>query len=101
MRVMLACAYGMSTNMLVQRMKSAAEGKGYEIWAVSKNDIKTEMGNFDVLLLGPQIAFELEDMKALVGDKAPVGLIKGADYGMMNGANVVAFAEELYNEFKK
>ncbi len=101
MRIMLACAYGMSTNMLVERMKKASADKGYEIWAASKNDVKEQLGNFDVLLLGPQIAFELEELTQLVGGATPVALIKGADYGLMNGENVVKFAEELVKEYNK
>lgn len=99
MRIMLACAYGMSTNMLVQKMKEAAKEKGYKIWAVDQAKIKTEIGNFDVLLLGPQITYMLEDVKKLVGD-VPVAVVPQVDYGRLNGANVVAFAERLVKENK-
>lgn len=101
MRIMLACAYGMSTNMLVQKMKEAAKGKDYKVWAVDQQKIKLEIGNFDVLLLGPQITYLYEDMVKLVGDQAPVAIIRQVDYGRLNGANVVAFAEQLFEEFKK
>ena len=53
MKIMLACCLGMSTSVVVQKMKDAAkeQGKDYEIWAVDQNKIAENVGNFDVLLL--------------------------------------------------
>ena len=41
MKIMLACCLGMSTSVVVQKMKVAAkeQGKDYEIWAVDQNKI--------------------------------------------------------------
>lgn len=100
MKIMLACAYGMSTNMLVQKMKQASKDKGYEIWAVDQKKIEQQLGNFDILLLGPQISYMLEDIQKLVDNRAPVEVIKQMDYGRLNGAAVVEFAEQLYKDFK-
>ncbi len=59
MRIMLACAAGMSTSILVARMEEASKAQGREdtIWAVEQGTIADEIGNFDVLLLGPQVRF--------------------------------------------
>ena len=56
MRIMLACNAGMSTSLVVAKMQDAAkaQGKDYKIWAVEQGEIQNELGNFDVLLLGPQ-----------------------------------------------
>ena len=45
--IMLACAAGMSTSMLVKRMQDAAkaEGKDYEIFAKSTSDIDAELAS--------------------------------------------------------
>lgn len=58
MRIMLACNAGMSTSLVVAKMQDAAkaQGKDYKIWAVEQGEIQNELGNFDVLLLGPQVA---------------------------------------------
>lgn len=97
MRIMLACATGMSTGMLVQRMKEYAENqvKDYKIWAIDVASVKQYVGKFDVLLLGPQVSYKLEDVKKLCNAETPVGVIKPVDYGRMNGAAVVQFAESL------
>lgn len=101
MRIMLACALGMSTGMLVERMREAAkaEGKDYEVWAVDVGSV--DQNEFDVLLLGPQVTYLLSDMEAKYGDKVPVKVIKPVDYGRMNGKAVVKFAEDLIAAYKK
>ena len=40
-RILLVCSAGMSTSLLVQKMKKVAEsqGKKYEIWATPVDDI--------------------------------------------------------------
>ena len=94
MKIMLACCLGMSTSVVVQKMKDAAkeQGKDYEIWAVDQNKIAENVGNFDVLLLGPQVRHLQRKVKATVGDSAPV-----AAYGRCNGAAILKQAEDLVN----
>ena len=95
---MLACCLGMSTSVVVQKMKDAAkeQGKDYEIWAVDQNKIAENVGNFDVLLLGPQVRHILRRVTKLVGDQAVVDVIDGPSYGRCDGAAVLKQAEDLY-----
>ena len=76
MRIMLACNAGMSTSLVVAKMQDAAkaQGKDYKIWAVEQGEIQNELGNFDVLLLGPQVRHLQRKVKATVGDSAPVAV---------------------------
>lgn len=99
MRIMLACCAGMSTSVVVQKMKDAAkeQGKEYEIWAVDQGKIEENLGKFDVLLLGPQVRHILRKVKAQVGDQAPVAVIDAVAYGRCNGAAVLKQAEDLVN----
>ncbi|MDQ0361796.1 PTS sugar transporter subunit IIB [Breznakia pachnodae] len=103
MRIMLACALGMSTGMLMEKMKEVAiaEGKDYKIWAVDMSSIDKNEGEFDVLLLGPQVNYLLDDMQKQYGDKVPVLIVKPVDYGRMNGKNVLRDVEKAYTEFNK
>lgn len=96
-RILLSCALGMSTGMLMERMRdaAAAQGKEIKVWAVDTGSVAQYEGEFDVLLLGPQVVYLLNDMKKKYGDKVPVASIKPIDYGRMNGAAVLAYAEEL------
>lgn len=97
MRIMLACAAGMSTSLVVSRMKEAAEsqGKDYKIWAVEQGQIEDELGNFDVLLLGPQVRHIMRKVTKIVDGKAPIAVIDAVAYGRCDGAAVLKQAESL------
>ena len=98
--IMLACAAGMSTSLLVTKMQAAADEKGFDadIFAVPApevDDILSEK-KVDVLLLGPQVRYLLDQFTEKLAQKnIPVGVIPMVDYGMMNGSKVLALAEEL------
>ena len=98
--IMLACAAGMSTSLLVSKMQKAATEKGFdaEIFAVAAAEAQdyVEKQHVDVVLLGPQVRFMEADFKKKMEPKGiPVGVIPMADYGMMNGAKVLEFADTL------
>ncbi|WP_241667897.1 hypothetical protein [Akkermansia muciniphila] len=59
MKILLACSSGMSTSLLVNKMKEAAQAQGIEaeIWAVGQSEVDAEMQKADVLLFGPQMRF--------------------------------------------
>ena len=98
MRIMLACNAGMSTSLVVAKMQDAAkaEGKDYKTWTVEQGEIQDELGNFDVLLLGPQVRHILRRVTKLVGDQAAVDVIESSAYGRCDGAAVLKQAEALY-----
>ncbi|WP_080145654.1 PTS sugar transporter subunit IIB [Marinilactibacillus piezotolerans] len=98
--IMLVCAAGMSTSMLVTKMQKAAESEGIEtdIFAVSANEADNYLASkpVDVLLLGPQVKFLKKQMETKVeGKDIPVEVIDMRDYGMMNGKNVLDKALSL------
>ena len=98
--IMLACAAGMSTSLLVTKMQAAADEKGLdaEIFAVPAQEVDDIIleKKVDVLLLGPQVRYLLEQFTEKLKDKnIPTGVIPMVDYGMMNGSKVLALAEEL------
>ena len=97
MKIMLACCAGMSTSILVNAMKEAAQaqGKDYEIWADNTTAVADQLGNFDVLLLGPQVRHMLRKMTKTVDGKAPVAVIDAVAYGRADGAAVLKQAEDL------
>ncbi|WP_165314498.1 PTS sugar transporter subunit IIB [Weissella sagaensis] len=100
-KIMLACAAGMSTSLLVTKMQEAAKagGKDYEIFAKSTADIDNELSSSDkpdVLLLGPQVSFMKKEVKAKTDAAGiPMDVINKMDYGMMKGDKVLATAEAL------
>ena len=95
-KIILACAGGFSTSMLMSKMRDAALEAGHEvnILAIPENDIH-EHTDSDIILLGPQISHLLEDIQKEVN--IPVEVINSLDYGMMNGSKVF---EEAWNKIK-
>ncbi|WP_041137791.1 PTS sugar transporter subunit IIB [Beduini massiliensis] len=102
-RVLLCCAAGMSTSLLVTKMEKSAADRGIEakIWAVSEKSVDAEEGNYDVLLVGPQIRYKLKELEKKCEGKCPVSMIDMRDYGRMDGEKVLDLAVKLYDEFYK
>ncbi|PRR79324.1 PTS sugar transporter subunit IIB [Clostridium vincentii] len=98
MKIRLFCAAGMSTSILVDKMKIAAKEKNIEvdIEAFPESQLAKCLENVDVALLGPQVGYKLPKVKVICQAKGiPVEVIPMVDYGMMNGAKVLEFALKL------
>lgn len=96
--IRLFCAAGMSTGVLVDRMKTAAAESGVEadIAAAPVATMEEGVNGIDVALLGPQVRYKLDEAKKICGErKIPVNVIPMRDYGTMNGKNVLDFAVRL------
>jgi len=100
-RILLACSSGMSTSLLVSKMKEVAKARGIEaeIWAVAQDKAPTEMERADVLLIGPQMRF-LKKKFATVAEKVgiPIDVIDPIAYGRVDGEAVLNKALELIGE---
>lgn len=97
-KILLCCSAGMSTSLLVTKMLKAAEEQGIEVTidAVPEAEVHKRDGQFDVLLLGPQVRFLFNKFKGLYEPKGvPVDVINTVEYGTMNGAKVLAHALRL------
>ena len=68
-KILLVCNAGMSTSMLVAKMKKAAQADGVEVSIEAKSlaDAKKEIQEANIVLLGPQIRYELEK-RLIAGD---------------------------------
>jgi len=95
MKIILACAGGMSTGMLVNRMKEYAQGQGIEsiIEAYGLSELEDYVEGADIILLGPQVGFQKEEVQEKYPN-LPVEVIDMMDYGMMNGEKVFKLAKE-------
>ena len=96
MNILLVCAAGMSTSLLVNRMKVAATNKGIDVQIEAHpiGSIEQYGDNADVILLGPQVRYDLKKVQAEYPEK-PVEVINMQDYGMMNGEKVLDHALEI------
>lgn len=98
MNILLACSSGMSTSLLVSKMKEAAEKEGIEanIWAASQDKAMVEIEKADVLLIGPQMRF-MKKKFSKVADEAgvPLDVIDPILYGRVDGKAVLEKALAL------
>lgn len=98
MKIILACAGGYSTSMLVERMKEAAKEKGLDIDidAISTGAIDKIIDNVDIIMLGPQMGHAEEGLKKKHAEKnIIITVIDMIDYGMMDGEKVLNQALDL------
>jgi PTS system cellobiose-specific IIB component len=88
--IMLFCAQGMSTSLLVNKMKKAAEEEGYDckIEAYSLVALAQKAPDADIILLGPQVRFYEKKVKAKFPNKK-VMIIDMSMYGRMDGRGVL------------
>ncbi|MGN1343785.1 MAG: hypothetical protein ACI4U3_04345 [Traorella sp.] len=98
LKITLACAGGVSTSILCNRIKTAVKNRGIEevecnAYATSALD-KAAPGS-DVILLGPQVSYLEDDVVKKYPD-IPVRLMDMRDYGTMNAEKIV---KELFEEF--
>ena len=94
-KIFLCCAAGMSTSMVVNKMKQAAAQKGIEaeIIAVAMDEFDATLPNFDCCLLGPQIKYKFDEFKKKADAAGkPIAVINSMDYGMMRGDKILADA---------
>ena len=90
-KIMLVCSAGMSTSLLVTKMKGEADNQGIEaeIWANSEAEAKDKWQEADIILLGPQVKYLEGKIKEMVKNSIPVQVINMVDYGTMNGKKVL------------
>ena len=88
MKVLLVCAAGMSTSILMKKLEkyAAANDIEFEIDAVGLGEYKEVCKNYDCILMGPQVGYRKDEVVA--GSGIPVDVIKPQDYGIGNCANI-------------
>lgn len=90
-QILLVCAAGMSTSLLVNKMKAAAKTKEIEVEinALPVSECSSVIDSVDIVLLGPQVRFQKPQVDALVKGRIPVEVIDMRNYGTMNGLAIL------------
>ena len=86
--IVLMCAGGMSTSIIMKNIKKAADAEGLEC------EVSAIGRNADCILLGPQVGYAKDEVCAACPE-VPVGVIPMTTYGMMDGVKALAQAKEL------
>ena len=96
MKVLLICAGGMSTSILMKKLEkyAAAHEIELEILARGMNDYDDVYSKFDVILLGPQVSYQKSTIES--NTKKPVAVIAPYDYAIGNAENIFKQVKKLY-----
>lgn len=103
LNIVLACQYGASTGILCENIKLAALEANEEaiVNAYSFTSIGDYIDSADIILLGPQVRFQLNKLIKTYADKnVPFMVIDTYAYGMLDGKKVLRDAKQKIDEFK-
>ncbi|WP_248621444.1 PTS sugar transporter subunit IIB [Enterococcus cecorum] len=98
MNILLVCAGGMSTGILMKKMEKywSDKGIGLNIKAVGLSEYQDIYQNFDIVMVGPQVSYRLKEIKE--NTQLPCEAIQSFDYAVANCDNIMKLAEKLYSE---
>ena len=102
MKVLLICSLGMSTSIVVRKMRAVAEENDV-IDAISIADLDNYINNYDIFLIGPQMGFRPREVKEKceqIGNKTAAKIDMRA-YGLGDGATVYKQAKNLYDSLNQ
>lgn len=83
MKILLCCGAGMSSGFLASQMRKAAKKSGLTCTceAKSQSDAAIQIGDYDILCLGPHLEYMLNQMSEL---------------GKKNNTKVIVIPKEIY-----
>ncbi|MBO0430123.1 PTS sugar transporter subunit IIB [Vagococcus fluvialis] len=94
-KVMLICNAGMSTGILAKKIEAASNGT-LDVKAYSEAEYEDYLEGIDLVLIGPQIVFLMDNIKKNVS--VPVDSIAPVKYGLMDGQGVYQDIIKLLGE---
>lgn len=97
-KIVLLCSAGMSTSLLVNKMRAAADEQGYEC-SIEADPLRSAAENgadADIVLLGPQVRFQVNKIAGELS--CPVESIDPMVYGRMDGAALLKRVREVLGD---
>lgn len=90
MKILLICANGLSTSILMQKMEKwgRENNRDLSVKAVPMGGYEDVYQEYDCLLVAPQISYKLKEVRETAVGK-PVGEINTMDYGLGNVENIM------------
>ena len=96
MRILLVCALGMSTSLLVRKMTEYADQAGIAdmyIEARPISEVRDLVKDFDAVLLGPQVRFQEGSVRDIIhGAGLEYAIIPTIVYGRLDAKSAVELA---------
>lgn len=99
MKILLCCAGGFSTNMLMQNMKKVVKESSklniedFDFTAIPADLLENEIDNWDIVMIGPQVSHKTDFIESICKPRnKPFVVIDKDVYGQMDGATVLKLA---------
>lgn len=98
MKVLMVCAAGMSTSILMKKLEKYAADNNieFEIAARGLSAYLDVVQDYDCIIMGPQVGYQKDDVAAASGK--PVAVIPPQDYGIGNCENIFKLIYSLVDE---
>jgi cellobiose PTS system EIIB component len=90
--ITLLCNLGMSTSMLIDKIKEAAKNKSVsvDVDALPFDKADDRLDTTDILLLGPQVRYLMPKFqKEYAGKITVIDTINFSDYALINGEKIL------------
>ena len=107
MRILLCCAGGFSTNMLMQNMKKVIRNSAklneddFKFDAIPADSIEQVIDNWDIVLIVPQVSHKVDFISSVCDPRQIPYVVLDKDiYGKMDGATVLKIALVTYKKYK-
>lgn len=95
MKILLVCATGMSTTLLVGKMLKLIE-EGDIVDAFQEDALSDVIDNYDCVLVGPQLRYKYKYMEVIAKEhQKPIALIDMKVYGAIDGKMALQQAKDL------
>ena len=96
-KIVLFCGAGMSSSLLVLKIRDAALAENYECKVEAYTTANPQYAKVaDVVLIGPQVRYQLKELQNELN--CPVEVIDEAAYGSMNGVKILAQARKVLKD---
>lgn len=95
MKILLVCAGGLSSSIVMKKVRKYGEENGEEITidAVGAVEVEDVWQKYDCILTAPQVRNKFNEIKQTAG--IPVAAMPPQDYAIANAANIVKLAKSL------
>lgn len=96
MRVLLCCAGGLSSSILMKKMQTWADSHGEELDIIAVGTAEAQerwQEGWDCVLVAPQASYRMDDMMKEI--QIPMAAVPSLDYAIGNAENVMKLAHEI------
>lgn len=95
MKILLVCAGGLSSSIVMKKVRKYGEETGEEIVidAVGISGVEDNWEKYDCILTAPQVRNHFKTIQEIAG--IPAAAMPPQDYAIANAANIVKLAKSL------